>query len=220
MKQNPVNRDRIAEANKLIYSLQKQVNQLRDALTALAVEVDENVEKKVQIRVEIGNEVKEVEATLLKDEYTFTVSGVTFGEADSVSVVAKVDDETFISAEGEFECAEGGDVEIKGKAQKTEASITIKKSAEPEPTDKLTVSIKIGDAEAVDMTTTDNLTFTHTFEAQEADTVIVLTPSKAGFKLSGETPAVTTASTEISVTFVEDETITEVTPINITVTQA
>jgi len=226
-KQNPVNRDRITEANKMLYSLQKQINELREALIALAITVDENVEKKVTLSLKIGNEAKDIEGTLLKDEYTFTISGVEFGEQESITATAQIDESNYIEVEGEYECGEGKDVEVKGKAKEVKEGeeppvITIKKSAEPgpEPTEDLKFTIKIGDAEATEMSTSDHLTFHADFEAQEADTVITLTASKAGYKLVGTLPTITTQSTSIDITVEADETATEAISESITVTQA
>ena len=226
-KQNPVNRDRITEANKMLYSLQKQINELREALIALAITVDENVEKKVTLSLKIGNEAKDIEGTLLKDEYTFTISGIEFGEQESITATAQIDESNYIEVEDEYECAEGADVKVKGKAKEVKEGeeppvITIKKSTEPEPepTEDLTFTIKIGDAEATEMTTSDHLTFSATFDAQQADTVIVLTASKAGFKLVGTLPEITTQSTSVDITVEADETATEAISKSITVTQA
>ena len=225
-KQNPVNRDRITEANKMIYSLQKQINELRETVIGLALEMDNNVEKKVQIRIEMGNEVKEVEGSLLKDTYTFTVPAVAFGDANEVSITAKVggeeeeSDVMYLVSSEELSCAEGADVEVKATAQKEEGTITIKKSEEPAPTEDLTFTIKIGDAEATEMSTQDHLTFSATFDAQSADTVITLTASKAGYKLVGSLPEITTESTSVEITVEADETATEVISETITVTQS
>lgn len=225
-KQNPVNRDRITEANKMLYSLQKQINELREALIALAITVDENVEKKVKLTVKIGNEAKEVEGTLLKDEYTFKITGVEFGDQESITATAQIDESTYIEVEDEYECGEGKDVEVKGKAKEVKEGkppvITIKKSAEPgpEPTEDLTFTIKIGDAEATEMTTSDHLTFSATFDAQQADTVIVLTASKAGYKLVGTLPTITTESTSVEITVEANESATEAISESITVSQA
>lgn len=219
-KQNPVNRDRITEANKMLYSLQKQINELREALIALAITVDENVEKKVTLSLKIGNEAKDIEGTLLKDEYTFTISGVEFGEQESITATAQIDESNYIEVEGEYKCAEGADVKVKGKAKEVKGDveppvITIKKS-----TEDLKFTIKIGDAKATEMTTTDNLTFSATFTAQSADTVITLTASKAGYKLVGTVPTLTTQSTSVDITVEADETATEPITIPITVAQA
>ncbi len=226
-KQNPVNRDRITEANKMLYSLQKQINELREALIALAITVDENVEKKVTLSLKIGNEAKDIEGTLLKDEYTFTITGVEFGNQESITATAQIDESNYIEVEGELSCAEGDDVEVKGKAKEVKEGeeppvITIKKSTEPgpEPTEDLTFTIKIGDAEATEMSTEDHLTFHAEFEAQQADTVIILTASKAGYKLVGSLPSVSTQTTSIDITVEADETATDAISETITVSQA
>lgn len=134
-KQNPVNRDRITEANKMLYSLQKQINELREALIALAITVDENVEKKVTLSVKIGNEAKDIEGTLLKDEYKFTITGVEFGDQESITATAQIDESNYIEVESEYECVEGANVEVKGKAKEVKEGeppvITIKKSTGP-----------------------------------------------------------------------------------------
>lgn len=220
LKQNPVNRDRVTEANKMLYSLQKQVNDLREALIALAITVDENVEKKVTLSLKIGNETKDIEGKLLKDTYTFTISGVEFGEQKSITATVQLDESNYIEVEGELECAEGGDVEVKGKAKEVKEGeeapvITIKKS-----TEDLKFTIKIGDAEGTEMTTTDNLTFSAEFDAQTANTVITLTASKAGYKLVGTLPTITTESTSVEITVKADETATEAISESITVQQA
>ena len=201
IKQNPVNRDRITEANKLIYALQKQINELRQTVIALAVEIDENVEKKVEINVEIGNEKKPVEATLLKDVYTFTLSGIEFGEATEVSVTAKVDEETWLVSSDVIECEEGGEVEIKATAQKEEGHIIIKKKEG----ESYKLTVKVGEGEPEDITETKTKTMT-----PASGDVIVFALDKPGYSLTIE-PTSATADVEVTftATIAEDETITE-----------
>lgn len=226
LKQNPVNRDRITEANKLIYALQKQVNELRATVTALAVEMDENVEKKVKVSLKIGNEAKDIEASLLKDEYTFTIPAVSFGEEDSITATAEIDATHYIVVEGELECAEGADLEVKGTSQEIKEgdeppAITIKKSTEP-TTFTLTGKLQRSGQEDVNIEfTIEDLTARATFEQSslEANDVIALTLSK-GYKFPENMPAVTTASTELEITVTKDESQTEDSTAEITVTQA
>jgi hypothetical protein len=256
-KQNPVNRDRITEANKMLYSLQKQINQLREALIALAMTVDTEVEKKVDVEVTLGEgaEPKSVKATLLDETYTVEIEGVTFGEAttiegcfirlpkpaaegegeeDTTAAAAASEEEeeemyieVTVDPENPITCEEGGKVTVSGKAKsvtdkKNIPKFTITKSEKPgpeppEPTDDLKFTIKIGDAEATEMTTTDNLTFSATFEEQTAGTEIKLTASKAGYKLVGTLPTITTQSTGIEITVEANESETEAISETITV---
>ena len=217
-KQNPVNRDRMTEANKLLYSLQKQINDLRQTVIALAVEMDENVEKKVQIRVEMGNEVKEIEASLLKDTYTFTIPAVSFGEESEISITAKVDDEMFLVSSDEVSCAEGADVEIKATAQKEEGHIVIKKSEEPAPSFTLTGKLlKAGAQEETDITfTITDLTATATVDALGDGDKITLTLS-SGYAFDPEPEAPAVGATDLSFTVKVDETVTEETVKELTV---
>lgn len=221
-KQNPINRDRITEANKMLYSLQKQINELREALIALAITVDENVEKKVTISVKIGNEAKEVEATLLKDEYTFTISGVEFGDEESITATAKIDESSYIEVEGELSCAEGGDVEVKGKAKEVKEGeeapvITIKKSTEPSTFTLTGKLLKSGAQEETDITfTITDMTATATVEALADGDKITLTLS-SGFAFDPEPVAPAVGTTDLSFTVIADETVKTETVTELTV---
>lgn len=214
LKQNPVNRDRVTEANKMLYSLQKQVNDLREALIALAITVDENVEKKVTLSLKIGNETKDIEGKLLKDTYTFTITGVEFGEQESITATVQLDESNYIEVEGELECAEGGDVEVKGKAKEVKEGeeapvITIKKSTEPSTFTLKGTLLKAGEQEATDITfTISEMTATATVDALKAGDKITLTLS-AGYAFDPEPVAPAVDVTDLSFTVKADETVTE-----------
>lgn len=153
-KQNPVNRDRITEANKMLYSLQKQINQLREALIALAMTIDTEVEKKIDVEVTLGEgaEPKSVKATLLDETYTVEIEGVTFGEATTIegcfiklpkpAAEGEGEEDTTVAASEEGEemyievtvdpenpitCKEGGKVSVSGKAKSVKKGETIPK---------------------------------------------------------------------------------------------
>lgn len=247
-KQNPVNRDRITEANKMLYSLQKQINQLREALIALAMTVDTEVEKKVDVEVTLGEgaEPKSVKATLLDETYTVEIEGVTFGEADKIegcfikltkpaaegeedTTAASEEEEIYIEVtvdpENPITCEEGGSVSVSGKAKSVKKveeipKFTITKSAGPEPTDKLTASIDVNGTKA-DMTpdSANDHKFTFTFTSAVADTdTINITTSKA---VKDQSISVQEGATTIEVTF-EDvaEGETGVTEFEVSITPA
>lgn len=236
LKQNPVNRDRVTEANKMLYSLQKQINQLREALIALAMTVDTEVEKKIDVEVTLGEgaEPKSVKATLLDETYTVEIEGVTFGEAEKIegcfiklpkpaaegeedtTVTASEEEEMYIEVTTpaeEITCEEGGKVTVSGKAKsvtdkKDIPKFTITKSAAPEPTDKLSASIEVNGTKD-DMTpdSADDHKFTFTFTTAVAHTdTIKIITSKA---VKDQSISVQEGAETIEVTFedvVEGET--------------
>lgn len=222
-KQNPVNRDRITEANKMLYSLQKQINQLREALIAVAMTVDTEVEKKVDVEVTLGEgaEPKSVKATLLDETYTVEIEGVTFGEATTIEgcfirlpkPAAEGEEDTTAAASEEEEeemyievtvdpenpitCEEGGKVTVSGKAKSVKKDEEIPKFTitKGTPTEEYKLTVQVGSAQPQDITTEKQIKLT-----PEVGSNIVFTLDKDGYKLSVDKESPVTAGTEITIT--------------------
>lgn len=221
LKQNPVNRDRVTEANKILYSLQKQINQLREALIDMAVTIDSEVEKKVKIgKVTVGNEeLGEVDATLLDGVYTFTIPKVEFGSNTSIDVVAVLDEtaekKVYLVKDGETNpsCAEGAvDVEIKGVAGEagTEGKITIDKAEEPSTYTLTGKLLKSGEQDPTDITITiTDMTAKATFESALASGDKITLTLSAGYAIDDtQTQDPTAGEDEWTITVKDDETST------------